>query len=82
MHRQAGVLGARLHEAGELDRSDRTEAEASLNVAADGTEKYLARTGARLTADEQQVIRDHGAKLRRVGAVPVGYIHGDNQLLH
>ncbi|MDQ0840346.1 aminoglycoside phosphotransferase family protein [Streptomyces sp. V1I6] len=79
VHRQAGVLCARLHEAGELDRSDRTEAEASLNVAAEGAEKYLARTGARLTADEQQVIRDHAAQLRRVGPVPVGYIHGDNQ---
>lgn len=79
VHRQAGVLCARLHEAGELDRSDRTEAEASLNVAAEGAEKYLARTGARLTPDEQQMIRDHAAQLRRVGPVPVGYIHGDNQ---
>ncbi|WP_328946774.1 aminoglycoside phosphotransferase family protein [Streptomyces sp. NBC_00250] len=79
VHRQAGALCARLHEAGELDRADQAEAEASLVAAADGAEKYLSRAGARLTAGEQQLIRDHAAELRRVGPVPVGYIHGDNQ---
>ncbi|NXY97109.1 aminoglycoside phosphotransferase family protein [Streptomyces sp. BR123] len=79
VHRQAGALTARLHEAGELDRADRAEAEASLEAAANGAEKYLARAGDRLTQDEQQAIRDHAAQLRRVGPVPVGYIHGDNQ---
>ncbi|MCX5232374.1 phosphotransferase enzyme family protein [Streptomyces sp. NBC_00233] len=79
VHRQAGALCARLHEAGPLDRADLAEAQASLEAAADGAEKYLARAGARLTADEQQVIRDHAARLRRVGPVPVGYVHGDNQ---
>ncbi|MFE0581389.1 phosphotransferase [Streptomyces sp. NPDC058874] len=79
VHQQAGVLCARLHEAGELERGDRAEAEASLNTAADGAEKYLARTGDRLTEDEQRLIRDHAARLRRVGPVPVGFIHGDNQ---
>ncbi|GLJ92613.1 phosphotransferase enzyme family protein [Streptomyces poonensis] len=79
VHRQAGALCARLHEAGDLDRADRAEAEASLEAAADGAEKHLARAGDRLTADEQQMIRDHAAQLRRVGPVPVGYIHGDNQ---
>ncbi|MGT2525793.1 phosphotransferase [Streptomyces nojiriensis] len=78
MHQQAaGALCARLHEAGELDRADRVEAEASLEAAADGAEKYLARASDRLTEGEQQLIRD--AQLRRVGPVPVGYIHGDNQ---
>ncbi|MFI1438710.1 phosphotransferase enzyme family protein [Streptomyces fructofermentans] len=79
VHRQAGSLCARLHEAGELDRADRAEAEASLEAAADGAQKYLARAGDRLTEDERRVIRDHAAQLRRVGPVPVGYIHGDNQ---
>ncbi|MCX4632893.1 aminoglycoside phosphotransferase family protein [Streptomyces sp. NBC_01443] len=79
VHQQAGALCARLHEAGELDRADRVEAEASLEAAADGAEKYLARAGDRLTEGEQQLIRDHAAQLRRVGPVPVGYIHGDNQ---
>ncbi|MFI5752357.1 phosphotransferase enzyme family protein [Streptomyces sp. NPDC051644] len=79
VHQQAGALCARLHEAGELDRGDRMEAEASLAAAADGAEKYLARAGDRLNQDEQQLIRDHAARLRRVGPVPVGYIHGDNQ---
>ncbi|MGQ4402196.1 phosphotransferase enzyme family protein [Streptomyces hayashii] len=79
VHQQAGALCARLHEAGKLDRSDRVEAEASLNAAAEGAEKYLARAGDRLDQDEQQLIRDHAAHLRRVGPVPVGYIHGDNQ---
>ncbi|MFE6847651.1 phosphotransferase enzyme family protein [Streptomyces sp. NPDC057686] len=79
LHRQAGALCARLHEAGKLDRADRVEAEASLEAAADGAQKYLARAGDRLTEGEQQLIRDHAAQLRRVGPVPVGYIHGDNQ---
>ncbi|MER6778030.1 MULTISPECIES: phosphotransferase [unclassified Streptomyces] len=79
VHQQAGALCARLHEAGELDRADRVEAEASLEAAADGAEKYLARASDRLTEGEQQLIRDHAAQLRRVGPVPVGYIHGDNQ---
>lgn len=78
-HQQAGALCARLHEAGPLDRSDRVEAEASLPAAADGAEKYQARARDRLNQDEQQLIRDHAARLRRVGPVPVGYIHGDNQ---
>lgn len=79
VHQQAGALCARLHEAGELDRTDREEAEGSLDAAADGAEKYLARAGERLTASEQQLIRGHAAQLRRVGPVPVGYIHGDMQ---
>ncbi len=79
VHQRAGALCARLHEAGELNRADRVEAEASLNAASDGAEKHLARAGNRLTGDEQQLIRDHAARLRRVGPVPVGFIHGDNQ---
>ncbi|MEU2060993.1 phosphotransferase [Streptomyces sp. NPDC013455] len=79
VHAQAGMLCARLHEAGELDRSDRAEAEASLTAAADGAEKYLGRAGDRLTGDERQLVRAYAARLRRVGPVPQGYIHGDNQ---
>ncbi|MFE5302007.1 phosphotransferase [Streptomyces sp. NPDC056632] len=78
VHAQAGMLCARLHEAGALDARDRAEAAASLVAAADGAEKYLGRAGDRLTADEQQLVRDY-AQLRRVGPVPLGYIHGDNQ---
>ncbi|MFE3829380.1 phosphotransferase [Streptomyces sp. NPDC059092] len=79
VHQQAGTLCARLHKAGPLDRGDRVEAETSLPAAADGAEKHLARAGDQLNQDEQQLIRDHAARLRRVGPVPVGYIHGDNQ---
>ncbi|MFF3356723.1 aminoglycoside phosphotransferase [Streptomyces sp. NPDC002917] len=75
VHQQAGALCARLHEAGELDRDDRVEAEASLSAAADGAEKYLASAGDRLNQDEQHLIRDHAARLRRARPVPVGYIH-------
>ncbi|WP_239015677.1 aminoglycoside phosphotransferase [Streptomyces sp. CdTB01] len=82
VHAQAGMLCARLHEAGELGLDDRAEAEGSLEAAADGAEKYLARAGGRLTGGEQQLVRDYAAQLRRVGQVPLGYIHGDNQELH
>ncbi|MEU3355131.1 aminoglycoside phosphotransferase [Streptomyces sp. NPDC037389] len=66
VHQQAGALCARLHDAGPLDHGDRVEAEASLSAAADGAEKYLARAGDRLNQDEQQLIRDHAARLRRL----------------
>ncbi|MHC3391042.1 phosphotransferase enzyme family protein [Streptomyces lavendulocolor] len=79
VHAQAGMLCARLHEAGALAPHDRAEAAASLAAAADGAEKYLGRTGDRLSGDEQQLVRDYAARLRRVGPVPLGYIHGDNQ---
>ncbi|MGW3974612.1 phosphotransferase [Streptomyces ardesiacus] len=82
VHAQAGMLCARLHEAGALDARDRAEAAASLAAAADGAEKYLGRAGDRLTEDEQQLVRDYAARLRPVGPVPLGYIHGDNQPLH
>ncbi|MGW0883275.1 phosphotransferase [Streptomyces sp. NPDC002671] len=79
VHAQAGMLCARLHEAGALDARDRAEAAASLVATADGAEKYLGRAGDRLTGDEQQLVRDYAAQLCRVGPVPLGYIHGDNQ---
>ncbi|MFD7027285.1 phosphotransferase [Streptomyces sp. NPDC059917] len=79
VHREAGALCARLHEAGGLDPTDRAEEEASLRTVADGAEKYLARAGDRLTAGEQRLIRDHADRLCRIGPVPLGYIHGDNQ---
>ncbi|MFG2683099.1 aminoglycoside phosphotransferase [Streptomyces sp. NPDC048392] len=82
VHAQAGMLCARLHEAGALDPRDRAEAAASLAAAADGAEKYLGRAGDRLTEDEQHLVRDYAARLRRVGPVPLGYIHGDNRNLH
>ncbi|WP_324615812.1 phosphotransferase [Streptomyces sp. NRRL S-118] len=79
VHRQAGSLCARLHEAGALDHADRAEAEAALDAAADGAEKYLDRTADRPTENEQQVFRGYAAQLRRIGPLPVGYIHGDSQ---
>ncbi|MGW7312261.1 phosphotransferase enzyme family protein [Streptomyces sp. NPDC054865] len=79
VHRLAGALCTRLHTAGALDGAEQAEAQASLAAAADGAEEYLGRAGDRLTGDEQQLIRDHAARLRRVGPVPVGFIHGDNQ---
>ncbi|MFD5568985.1 phosphotransferase [Streptomyces cadmiisoli] len=79
VHSQAGMLCTRLHEAGELDRVDRAEAEGSLEAAADGAEKYLACAGDQLSGGGQQLVRDYAAQLRSVGRVPLGYIHGDNQ---
>ncbi|MFJ5733991.1 phosphotransferase [Streptomyces microflavus] len=79
VHEQAGLLCARLHEASELDSGDQAEADEALRAAADGVEKHLGRAGDRLTGDEQQLVRDYAARLRRVGPVPVGYVHGDNQ---
>ncbi|MGY0070815.1 phosphotransferase [Streptomyces sp. QTS137] len=82
VHEQAGMLCARLHEAGALDRGDQAEAEEALRAAADGVKKHLGRAGDRLTGGEQELVRDYAAQLRRVGPVPLGYIHGDNQPIH
>ncbi|MGA5412047.1 phosphotransferase [Streptomyces lavendulocolor] len=79
VHAQAGMLCARLHGVGALDPHNRAEAEASLAAAADGAEKYLGRAGDRLTEGEQQLVRGYAARLRRVGPVPLGCVHGDNQ---
>ncbi|MFF5962782.1 phosphotransferase [Streptomyces collinus] len=76
---QAGTLLARLHQAGEIKGPDRIEAGTALGLAADGAEKHLARAGDRLTEPERQLVRDHADRLSRVGPVPVGFIHGDNQ---
>ncbi|MFE2163941.1 phosphotransferase enzyme family protein [Streptomyces sp. NPDC059447] len=79
VHRQVGTLVARLHEAGEVRGAARADAETALDAAADGAEKHLARAGDRLSPGEQQLVRDYAERLRGVGRVPVGYIHGDNQ---
>ncbi|MEV1047573.1 phosphotransferase [Streptomyces sp. NPDC049916] len=79
VHEQAGTLCARLHTPGTLDTGGQAEAEDALRAAADGVEKHLGRAGYRLTGDEQQLVRGYAARLRRIGPVPVGYVHGDNQ---
>ncbi|MEU9303291.1 aminoglycoside phosphotransferase family protein [Streptomyces sp. NPDC048269] len=79
VHRQAGVIIARLHQAGDVKGEARAAAEAAFSAVADGAEKHLARAGDRISPDEQQLVRDYAERLRGVGRVPVGFIHGDNQ---
>jgi Ser/Thr protein kinase RdoA (MazF antagonist) len=82
VHRQAGAVLARLHAAGELTKTTRATAKASLQAAADGADKHLQRAGDRLSPAEQKTVRGFAEELRTVGRVPLGFIHGDAQLLH
>ncbi|MFJ5546769.1 phosphotransferase enzyme family protein [Streptomyces sp. NPDC093225] len=79
VHQQAGALIAQLQHAGDLRGENRAAAEAALASAANGAEKHLARAGDRINPAERQLVRDYAEQLRRVGRVPVGLIHGDNQ---
>ncbi|MER6447225.1 phosphotransferase enzyme family protein [Streptomyces venezuelae] len=79
VHRQAGRLTARLHQAGEVGGEARAVSEAAFAAVADRAQTHLARAGDRLGPDEQQLVRGYAEGLRGVGRVPVGFIHGDNQ---
>ncbi|MGW2780281.1 phosphotransferase enzyme family protein [Streptomyces populi] len=76
-HRQGGLLLARLHAAGELTGRRRVEAEGALCAAAHGVDRCLEEAGDRLTAAEHTLVRDLAGRLRRVGPLPLGFIHGD-----
>ncbi|MFE2298796.1 phosphotransferase enzyme family protein [Streptomyces sp. NPDC059445] len=76
-HRQAGLLLARLHAAGELTGRWRAEAEGALRSAAQGVERRLEDAGDRLTEAERTLVRALTEQLRWVGPLPLGFIHGD-----
>jgi Ser/Thr protein kinase RdoA (MazF antagonist) len=79
VHRQAGALYARLHEAGGLDREARSEAEYVLTATANGVGKHLAAAADRLTAAERELVLCYAVQLRTAGPVPLGFIQGDAQ---
>ncbi|MFG2891352.1 phosphotransferase enzyme family protein [Streptomyces sp. NPDC048248] len=76
-HRQGGLLLARLHAAGDLTGRWRREAEGALGAATQGADKRLEDAGDRLTPAEHTLLRNLAAELRRVGPLPLGFIHGD-----
>ncbi|GGN79847.1 hypothetical protein GCM10011579_064760 [Streptomyces albiflavescens] len=76
-YRQAGVLLARLHAAGDLRGVHRVEAEEALHRAASGVDRHLAAAGDRLSAPEQQLVRRLAEELLLVGSVPLAFLHGD-----
>lgn len=76
---QAGVLTARLHEACATEDPAQAVAETALHAAADRVEKHLVQAGPLMNAAEQHLIRGYAQRLRQVGSVPVGLIHGDNR---
>ncbi|WP_331726739.1 aminoglycoside phosphotransferase family protein [Streptomyces sp. NBC_00280] len=76
-YRQAGVLLARLHQAGELRGEHRTEAEESLRRTAHGAEKHLAAAGDRVSGAERRLVLRLAEELLVLGPVPLGFLHGD-----
>ncbi|MFI0966435.1 phosphotransferase enzyme family protein [Streptomyces sp. NPDC021080] len=76
-HRQGGLLLARLHAAGDLTGHWRAEAEGALDTAAHGVHRHLDEAGDRLTEAERSLVRGLADQLRRVGPLPLGFIHGD-----
>ncbi|WP_328580444.1 aminoglycoside phosphotransferase family protein [Streptomyces sp. NBC_00370] len=76
-HRQAGLLLARLHAAGDLTGHWRTEAQGALRAAAHGAERHLREAGDRLTPAERTLVGRLAAELCMIGPLPLGFIHGD-----
>ncbi|MFD6334842.1 NUDIX domain-containing protein [Streptomyces niveus] len=76
-HRQAGLLLARLHAAGDLTVGRRAEAKEALRAAAQGAGKHLGEAGGRLTPAEHTLVRGLADQLLTVGPLPLAFIHGD-----
>ncbi|WP_371589132.1 phosphotransferase enzyme family protein [Streptomyces virginiae] len=79
LYEQAGLLTARLHEAGATGESTQEVAEAAFLAAADKVEMHLAQAGSLMSSAEQKLVRGYAQRLRQVGSVPVGLVHGDNR---
>ncbi|MEV6018235.1 phosphotransferase [Streptomyces sp. NPDC051997] len=75
-HRQAGLLLARLHTAGDLTGHWRTEAEGALHTAAQEADRHVEAAGHRLTPEQRTLVRHLTDRLRQVGPLPLGFIHG------
>ncbi|MCM1974558.1 phosphotransferase [Streptomyces sp. G1] len=79
VHWQAGALTARLHEAGTAGAPVHAVVEAAFHAAANAVEDHLAQAGAQMSVAEQSLVRGYAERLRHVGRVPVGLIHGDSR---
>ncbi|MFH8388174.1 phosphotransferase enzyme family protein [Streptomyces sp. NPDC018036] len=76
-HRQAGLLLARLHTAGDLTGHWRTEAEGALHTAEQEADRHVEAAGHRLTPEQRTLVRHLTDRLRQVGPLHLGFIHGN-----
>ncbi|MGH4033030.1 phosphotransferase enzyme family protein [Actinomycetota bacterium Odt1-20B] len=78
VHRQAGALLRRFHEAGAPDAGAGREAEQVVGEATvAGVDRHIFEAGPHLTTAEADVLRRAAGELRNVGPLPVGLRHGD-----
>ncbi|MEU9428349.1 phosphotransferase [Streptomyces sp. NPDC048342] len=75
-HWQAGFLLAQLHQAGRRTSTAPHDAPTILPRLADDAARHLDTAGDRLSTDEQKLVMDLADRLRVVGRLPLGFIHG------
>ncbi|WP_217547685.1 phosphotransferase [Streptomyces sp. GbtcB6] len=76
VHWRAGSLLARLHQAGRHTGTAHHDAPTDLTRLADEAARHLDTVSDRLSTDEQKLVLALADRLRFVGRLPLGYIHG------
>ncbi|MEV5843717.1 phosphotransferase [Streptomyces sp. NPDC051985] len=72
----SGALVARLHRAGKPNDADHQDASTALSRMADDIRPYLDSAQERLSTDEQKLVLLLTGRLRVLGRLPVGFVHG------
>ncbi|MFG2958496.1 phosphotransferase [Streptomyces sp. NPDC048291] len=76
VHWRAGFLLAQLHQAARRTGTAHHDAPTDLPRLADEAARHLGTAGDRLSVDEQKRVMGLADRLRFVGRLPLGYIHG------
>ncbi|MEU9404088.1 aminoglycoside phosphotransferase family protein [Streptomyces sp. NPDC048281] len=76
IHWRSGALVARLHRAGKPTAADHQDASAALSRLADDVRPYLDAAQEQLSTEEQKLVLLLTDRLRVLGRLPVGFVHG------
>ncbi|MEU9410109.1 phosphotransferase [Streptomyces sp. NPDC048281] len=76
VHWRAGLLLAQLHQAGRHTGTAHHDAPTVLSRLADDAARHLDTVSDRLSSDEQKLVMGLADRLRFVGRLPLGFIHG------
>ncbi|MFE4968674.1 phosphotransferase [Streptomyces sp. NPDC056660] len=76
IHWRSGALVARLHHAGRPTAADHEEATTALSRLADDAGPHLDAAEDRLSTDEQKLVLLLMDRLRILGRLPLGFVHG------
>jgi hypothetical protein len=76
IHWRSGVLAAQLHRAGKPTAAAHREACTVLSRLAEDAALHLGAAGGRLSTDEQKLVLHLADRLRVLGRLPLGFVHG------